>query len=204
MSKWKEFSKAQKIGLGFIVGFFGLVLIGVANPQPKNSTTNQQKAPALNAPQTIKVDSPNPLETTEVKTETTTESIPFDSQTENDATLTAGTTKIATQGVNGERTHTFKVTYVAGKETAREETANDITKQPTTQVTKVGTKKTVSTPSPSSSSCSNGYINSAGNCIPAPSSNPAGATAKCRDGTYSYSQSHSGTCSHHGGVAQWL
>jgi hypothetical protein len=32
---------------------------------------------------------------------------------------------------------------------------------------------------------------------------PAGATAKCRDGTYSYSQSRSGTCSHHGGVAIW-
>jgi hypothetical protein len=33
---------------------------------------------------------------------------------------------------------------------------------------------------------------------------PPGATALCRDGTYSYSQHHSGTCSHHGGVAKWL
>jgi hypothetical protein len=33
---------------------------------------------------------------------------------------------------------------------------------------------------------------------------PRGATALCRDGTYSFSQTHSGTCSHHGGVAQWL
>jgi len=33
---------------------------------------------------------------------------------------------------------------------------------------------------------------------------PAGATAKCRDGSYSFSQNHRGTCSHHGGVAQWL
>ena len=36
------------------------------------------------------------------------------------------------------------------------------------------------------------------------SSIPAGATAECRDGTYSFSQSRSGTCSHHGGVARWL
>jgi hypothetical protein len=36
------------------------------------------------------------------------------------------------------------------------------------------------------------------------SSAPPGATAQCRDGTYSFSQHHSGTCSHHGGVAQWL
>ncbi len=33
---------------------------------------------------------------------------------------------------------------------------------------------------------------------------PPGATARCRDGTYSYSKHRSGTCSHHGGVAEWL
>jgi Protein of unknown function (DUF3761) len=33
---------------------------------------------------------------------------------------------------------------------------------------------------------------------------PTGATAKCKDGTYSKSQHRSGTCSSHGGVAQWL
>jgi hypothetical protein len=33
---------------------------------------------------------------------------------------------------------------------------------------------------------------------------PAGSTAKCKDGTYSKSQHHAGTCSHHGGVAEWL
>lgn len=30
-----------------------------------------------------------------------------------------------------------------------------------------------------------------------------GATAKCRDGTYSWSRHHSGTCSGHHGVATW-
>jgi len=33
---------------------------------------------------------------------------------------------------------------------------------------------------------------------------PPGATALCRDGTYSFSQHRSGTCSYHGGVAKWL
>jgi hypothetical protein len=33
---------------------------------------------------------------------------------------------------------------------------------------------------------------------------PAGATALCNDGTYSYSANRRGTCSHHGGVAIWL
>jgi len=33
---------------------------------------------------------------------------------------------------------------------------------------------------------------------------PAGATARCADGSYSFSQHRSGTCSYHGGVALWL
>ncbi|HEX6750717.1 MAG TPA: DUF3761 domain-containing protein [Longimicrobium sp.] len=34
--------------------------------------------------------------------------------------------------------------------------------------------------------------------------NPSGATARCRDGTLSYSAHRRGTCSHHGGVAVWF
>ena len=33
---------------------------------------------------------------------------------------------------------------------------------------------------------------------------PSGATARCRDGTLSYSAHRRGTCSHHGGVAVWF
>lgn len=53
----------------------------------------------------------------------------------------------------------------------------------------------------------NYYANSSGNSVHSPAySNaiPVGATARCRDGTYSFSQSRRGTCSHHGGVSQWL
>ena len=54
-----------------------------------------------------------------------------------------------------------------------------------------------------------GYANSKGNRVRSPTRTadnqpPAGATAQCRDGTYSFSQSRRGTCSHHGGVASWL
>lgn len=50
------------------------------------------------------------------------------------------------------------------------------------------------------------YTNSYGNRVQSPTyynSQPAGATALCRDGTYSFSKSRRGTCSHHGGVARW-
>ena len=33
---------------------------------------------------------------------------------------------------------------------------------------------------------------------------PKGATAMCKDNTYSMSKTRSGTCSKHGGVAKWL
>jgi hypothetical protein len=55
----------------------------------------------------------------------------------------------------------------------------------------------------------NHYTNVDGNTVHSPAysetgSVPAGATAQCRDGSYSFSQHRSGTCSHHGGVATWL
>ena len=53
------------------------------------------------------------------------------------------------------------------------------------------------------------YINKDGLSVHSPAHTktgaaPAGATAKCRDGTYSFSQHHRGTCSHHGGVSSWF
>jgi outer membrane protein assembly factor BamE (lipoprotein component of BamABCDE complex) len=52
-----------------------------------------------------------------------------------------------------------------------------------------------------------GYTNVDGKHVESPrkaDSPPAGASAKCRDGSYSFSAHRQGTCSHHGGVAQWL
>ena len=52
------------------------------------------------------------------------------------------------------------------------------------------------------------YTNSNGQQVHSPAYSsggvPTGATAICRDGTYSFSQHRRGTCSHHGGVAKWL
>lgn len=51
------------------------------------------------------------------------------------------------------------------------------------------------------------YTNTFGNTVLRPyhaPTVPAGAAARCRDATYSFSQSRRGTCSHHGGVMEWL
>ncbi len=62
---------------------------------------------------------------------------------------------------------------------------------------------------PAAQPAGRGYINSQGQWVPSPQRTPdnqppAGATAQCRDGTYSFSRSRRGTCSRHGGVARWL
>ena len=56
---------------------------------------------------------------------------------------------------------------------------------------------------------SGSYVNSVGNTVHRPAHTesglpPTGASAQCRDGSYSFSQSHRGTCSRHGGVSRWL
>lgn len=53
------------------------------------------------------------------------------------------------------------------------------------------------------------YTNSDGEQVhrPAHAKNgkvPHGASAKCADGTFSFSRHHRGTCSRHGGVVEWL
>jgi Protein of unknown function (DUF3761)/Protein of unknown function (DUF1524) len=78
-----------------------------------------------------------------------------------------------------------------------------VTKPPKPNVTRlVGTTKA----SGSSSSTSSSGTSSGGSSSTSSgsSSAPSGATAICRDGTYSYSAHRSGTCSHHGGVEEWL
>lgn len=64
-------------------------------------------------------------------------------------------------------------------------------------------------PVPESIDLGRGYINSRGQWIPSPARTsdgrpPQGATARCSDASFSFSQSSRGTCSWHGGVAEWL
>jgi septal ring-binding cell division protein DamX len=81
--------------------------------------------------------------------------------------------------------------------------------QPNIQAT--ASEQPVEPLSPSSPSVPNtsgrSYINVDGTRVPSPvftRRRPSGATARCGDGSYSFSQHSRGTCSHHGGVAEWL
>jgi Protein of unknown function (DUF3761) len=66
-------------------------------------------------------------------------------------------------------------------------------------------------PSPSESQLveHGSYINKDGVRVHSPAHSkdgerPLGASAQCRDGSYSFSRHPQGTCSHHGGVSRWL
>lgn len=91
---------------------------------------------------------------------------------------------------------------LGAQDTTPETAPNDTTSQ--------APAATAPAPAASASSAPNdSYTNTDGNTVPSPqptpdNSIPTGATAQCRDGSYSFSQHHQGTCSHHGGVARWL
>lgn len=108
---------------------------------------------------------------------------------------------------------TTKITFIVPKVAATPApVAAPATPEPAPAPAPAPTPAPAATPTPSSSSNlsnNNTYTNSAGNTVHSPASTtdgsiPEGATARCGDGTYSFSQSRSGTCSHHGGVASWL
>jgi hypothetical protein len=141
---------------------------------------------------------------------TKTETIGFKTVKQNDATLLSGQTKTIQMGHTGKRLVTYTASYKKNKLTGCKHTGTKVTVSPQNTSQSVGTYiAPAPTPAPTQSlSCTNGtYVNSAGNTVCSPEtalSAPAGATAQCSDGTYSFSQSRSGTCSHHGGVGSWL
>ncbi|MFD8205572.1 DUF3761 domain-containing protein [Streptomyces sp. NPDC059695] len=73
----------------------------------------------------------------------------------------------------------------------------------------IASGRTKTAPWPISSSSPTGSSSSGSDSSSSSSSDgsqqaPAGTTAPCNDGSYSYSAHRRGTCSHHGGVAVWL
>jgi hypothetical protein len=90
-------------------------------------------------------------------------------------------------------------------------TSTNTTSQTTPATTTIQPAPVVTPPTPTYTAptqpvgCPNDmYTNGAGNEVCNPYNSPtipSGASAKCRDGSYSFSQSRSGTCSHHDGVA---
>ncbi len=211
------YKKIGKNGL-LALGLFLIVLVfsgcsGKENAEknvslPPTQETTQQTEQVISTQEqfetNIEQEVKNPI--VEVKKETKTEKIPFQTIKKDDDTLEVGKTKIIQSGVDGTKEFVYEVTYTDEIETKRELISEETKKEAVDKIVASGTKKITSTSSSSLAvSCGEDYYkNVDGNCVHRPSSEPAGASAKCKDGTYSYSQHRSGTCSSHGGVAEWL
>lgn len=83
--------------------------------------------------------------TEEVKEETYTEVIPHGTKKVEDDNMKKGSTKVRTEGVDGEKLVTASVTYINGQETAREILSEEVTTEPVTEVVAEGTGKNLKT-----------------------------------------------------------
>lgn len=98
---------------------------------PAESSAPRPFAPAA--------EKPTPTPTTSVREEVVTEVLPFAETTVDDPTMTRGQTAVRTEGANGERILTYRVTLVDGQEVGRELVSDVVTVPPTDRVVAVGT-----------------------------------------------------------------
>ena len=79
----------------------------------------------------------------EIKTVTKNEKIAHETNIIEDSDLDKGKTKIEVKGVDGERSVTYRITYINGAQSEKREVASSVTKDPVTEVKRVGTKTVV-------------------------------------------------------------
>jgi hypothetical protein len=187
-----DLSVGKKAVIG-VATFLAVSVMGAAaQPGPRQNLTPPTPSPT-----------PVLADKIEKKVITDTQTIPYKQTSVQDNSLDQGKTSVKTNGVNGTKSFTYEITLTNGVETAKKLIKEEVTTSPVDEVDLIGTKA----PQPVVN-CPNGsYTNTSGNKVCSPYQNPSapnGASARCRDGTYSFSQSRSGTCSHHGGVAEWL
>lgn len=208
--------KLQKKGMRWVFGLLipvSFILIGITSDQksvPGNSPpvsvqSANQSAPEeeTKIPENVETIAPESVPVVETKEEKVDEDIPFQKTTKNDPTLEEGKTEVIQKGVDGVKEFVYTVTYTGGKETDRKLSSENITQEPIEEISAIGTKSPQPVYTAPASCGADYYLNVDGNCVHRPSDNPSGASAKCRDGSYSYSQHRQGTCSGHGGVAAW-
>jgi hypothetical protein len=110
-----------------------------------------------------KTATPTPTPVTTVVEEVVTEAIPYELATVEDGAISAGQSQVTTAGQPGQRTLTYRVTKVDGKETGRELVADVVTVAPVTEITSVGTYVEPPPPPAAPSGCDSNYADA---CVP--------------------------------------
>lgn len=162
MKKFGPWIKGLSIIQKVLLTFGVLILIGAVSGDNKKANLNSTNS--ANKQSTAQKESTNsqaaPKAEVITKTVTETQEIPYNSTTVNDSTVSKGTNKVTTPGVNGIKTLTYKVTYTDGVQTDKQLIGEEVTTPPINQVTSIGTYVA---PKPKSSSCDPNY---SGGCVP--------------------------------------
>jgi len=140
-------SKAGKIG----VVLASLFVVGVA--------ASPHKSPPSNPPAVQSAVQQKTEPKIEKKTVTETQAIAFEKTTVEDNSMNKGQMAVRTAGVNGVKTLTYEITLTDGRQTDKKLIKEEVTTQPVTEVTAVGTYVYVA-PKPS---CDPNY---SGGCVP--------------------------------------
>jgi hypothetical protein len=115
------------------------------------------------SPTPTKSPKPTPTPVTTVVEEVVTEAVPYEQATIEDGALPAGQSQVTTPGQPGQRTLTYRVTLVDGKESSRELVTDVITVPPVTETTSIGTYVEPPPPPPAPSGCDSNYADA---CVP--------------------------------------
>jgi len=115
-------------------------ILTVATPTPSSTPASTATPTTTKATPTPTATAKKPAPVTTRKEVVEFKTIPFKKKTVTDDSLPKGEKTIRTKGANGTRKLTYEVTYVNGVQTTKELLRQEVSKQPRTQVTAVGTK----------------------------------------------------------------
>jgi hypothetical protein len=110
-----------------------------------------------------KTATPTPTPVTTVVDEVVTEAVPYEVATVEDGAMPAGQSQVTIAGQPGQRTLTYRVTLVDGKETSRELVTDVVTIAPVAETTSVGTYVEPPPPPAAPSGCDSNYAEA---CVP--------------------------------------
>ena len=131
--RWADFTKREKT-IGVLVAVFSVFAIGGI------ASGSSDTQPAATTPESnvqVQTKAADPVITYKEVQET--EEVPYAKENRDDNSRNSGTSAVTTTGVNGVKTKTYKVTLTDGKETGKELIKEEVTTQPVTEITSVGT-----------------------------------------------------------------
>lgn len=132
---------AVMLGAGLLVMLVGTGVNAVTRPQTPDSASVAKSASGSVQVDEVVKPSPTP---TPVKTESEVQlvaAIPFEVTSVEDPNIDVGASAITTAGANGETTTTYLVKSVDGVEVSREVRREEVTLQPISEVTSVGSRQ---------------------------------------------------------------